>query len=259
LIKQFKFNQMSDIITVPTTSGTEGFLGGGSLGALLIGALLFGGGMGGFGGNRWGGMNGSPAASAVATDVVLNPAFQSLQNQITNLSSSINSNALMAGLDGVNANIQNTVGQLGQGIAAVNNNVTQTNFNNLNSINGLGRDITAANTQALINQIQNFNSVNGNLTNSTNQIISQGAALSTQLLACCCETQKSIAADGNMTRALINQLDKENLLSQLADSKSQVNNLNQTASLTALMAAQTNTILTHLIPNRSCDRDRLIV
>lgn len=64
---------------------------GGSNGILGLLALLgvFRGGYGG-----WGGYGGGVAAgSAVADSVVLNPAFQSLENQISNVQSQINTTA----------------------------------------------------------------------------------------------------------------------------------------------------------------------
>ena len=77
--------------------------------------LLLMGGRGGLGG--WG--NGGAAAGAIATDITLNPAFQSLQNQISTLSGQVNNNnvldqitdgnsQILAGITSVNQNISGT-------------------------------------------------------------------------------------------------------------------------------------------------------
>ena len=64
--------------------GMGGMGTGFGMDALLILLLLGGQNGGGMWGNR-GGNCGGPATTAVATDIVMQPAFQSLQNQITNL------------------------------------------------------------------------------------------------------------------------------------------------------------------------------
>lgn len=228
---------MAETVIMPETSGLGGL--GGGIGGLLIGALL--GSRGGLFGNNWGYGAGGPAASAVATDVVLNPAFQSLQNQISNLSNEVDTNQIIAGITSVNQNVSGTSRDIGRDVANLSTSVATGNFTTLNSINGLGRDITAAQTQALINNLQNFNTLQGNLTTSTNQIISQGAALSSQLAACCCEMKQVVTADGNATRALINDLNVQNLRDQLNAANNKVSNNEQNQYLLT-------TILNHLHP-----------
>jgi len=235
---------MSETVIMPETSGLGGL--GGGIGGLLIGALL--GSRGGLFGNNWGSGVGGPAAAAVAADVVLNPAFQSLQNQISNLSNEVDSNQILAGITSVNQNISGTSRDIGRDIAGLATSQAQGNFTTLTSINGLGRDITAAQTQALINSLQNFNTLQGNLTTSTNQIIAQGTALAAQSAQCCCEVKQAIANDGNETRALINALNVQNLTAQLNDAKSQISNSAQTNALIAAMAQQTNVLIQHLHP-----------
>ena len=226
--------------TVLPTLGTGGMgtgagaLGGGAVG-LLAGLLLGNGGLGGWGGNR------GPAADAAATSVVLNPAFQSLQQQISSLNNEVDNNAILAGITSVNQNISGTSRDIGRDVANLSTAAAAANFTTLSSINGLGRDITAAQTQALINNLQNFNAIQGNLTNSTNQIIAQGTANAMAMQNCCCEIKGLIQSDGNATRSLINDLNVQNLRDQLAAANGKVSNNEQNQYLLS-------TILTHLHP-----------
>ena len=256
------------IFTMPNGANSDGLLGGGGLGALLIGALLFGGGMGGFGGrNGWGS---SPGNNAVATDIVLNPVFQGIQQQVTALGSQINQNAiadtmtdinggLATAIAGVNDNLNGTTRDILAGQATVLASQQANNFTTLSSINGLGRDVTAQANQNALQQLNSFNQLNtaifqgiGALTlqqvTATNQIIAQGTALSTQLASCCCDIREKIGADGDATRALINDLNVQNLRDALAAANNKVSNNDQNQYLL-------NTILSHLSPNR---RDREI-
>jgi len=88
--------------------------------------------------------------------------------------------------------------------------------------------------------------------------------ISRQLCDCCCENKVlglqntaqivgSVKDEGAATRALINQLDKENILSQLNDAKLQISNLNQTIAITAAIDAKLDQIFP---PHFRCgDRD----
>jgi len=96
--------------------------------------------------------------------------------------------------------------------------------------------------------LQGFNTSAMQIQNATNQIIAQGTANAMAMASCCCEIKSAIAADGNATRALINQLDKENLQAQLSDAKNQATNLAQSIAFQNSQAAQTTTILQHLVP-----------
>lgn len=245
------------ILQVP--SQNDGLLGGGGIGALLIGALLFGGGLGGFGAGRMGG----PAAAAVATDVVLNPAFQSLQTQIQTLAGTVASNELGGQINELQATVgSNNIAVLSgikdnanlylQGQASLQTAQAAGNFTTLQSINGLGATVTAQSNQNALQQLNSFNNLttttlqgfNGaamQVQNVTNQIIAQGTALSAQLAECCCQTQIAIKADGDATRGLINDLNVQNLRDQLAAANNQVSNNNQNQYLL-------QTILAHLAP-----------
>lgn len=224
----------------------SGALGGGILG-LLAGMLLTG--RGGFWGN---GVNGGPLANAATTDIVMNPAFQSLQQQIAGISSAMNTNSTNAEIDNVARSIESANLANLQGIAsnaltyqAGNANVltelANGNFTTLNSINGLGRDIVASNTQALINNLQNFNNLSAQVATGNNQIIAGQNAQNAQMAACCCDIKQTISAEGAATRALINDLNVQNLRDQLIAANTKVSNNEQNQYLLS-------TILAHVKP-----------
>ena len=237
-------------------NGNDGLLGGGGIGALLIGSLLFGGnrgGFGGFGGNGgYGGYGngiGAPAVAAVATDIVLNPAFQSIQHQIDQLSGQVGTNSILEAVRHIddqvasyNTNTQNLIGNLATAQATAA-------FTTLQSINDLGRDVTAQANQNALQQLNSFNQLTTTtlqgfnnsamqIQNATNQIIAQGAAnaaavatgfcnISRELAECCCEVKQLIQSDGSLTRALINDTNVQNLRDQLATAQGKVSNNEQ--------------------------------
>jgi len=226
--------------------------GAGVIGGLLLGGLLGNNGNGGlFGGN---GNNGS-LATAATTDVVMNPAFQSLQQQITGLSNSLNT-----------GDIQDAISRNQDSVANLATAVATGNFTTLNSINSLGRDVVTNIHQQDLQQLnsfnnlttttlQGFNSSAMQVQNSTNQIIAQGTANAAAIAAgfcdvekamaqCCCEMKGAIAAEGSATRALINDLNVQNLRDQLSAANNKVSNNEQNQYLL-------NTILTHFHPTTS--------
>jgi hypothetical protein len=216
-----------------------GALGGGVAG-LLLGGLLSNNGNGGLFGNGNNNNNGA-ATTAVTTDIVLNPAFQSLQNQITGLSTTLNT-----------GEIQDSISRLGDGIANIATAQASANFTTLNSINGLSRDLVTNIHQQDLTQMNSFNTLttttlqgfNGlamQNQNSANQIIAQGTANAMAMANCCCEIKSTILADGNATRALINDTNMQALRDQLAAANSKVSNNDQSQYLLT-------TILQHLSP-----------
>ena len=242
-------------IVMPSGNSDGGLLGGGGIGALLIGALLFGGGMGGLGmGNRGGyggyGNVGGPAAAAVATDVVLNPAFQSIQHQIDSLSGQVGNNSLLEAVRhiddqvaGYNTNTQNLIGTLATAQATAA-------FTTLSSINGLGRDFTAQSNQNALQQLNSFNNLttttlqgfNGaamQVQNVTNQIVGQLQAMAATNAACCCEIKSLIQSDGNLTRALINDNTIQNLRDKNVELSGEVSNFRQNQFLISNLKGST--------------------
>lgn len=237
---------------MPNFGGNSGAglgVGGGVLGGLLAGGLggaLAGGLFGNRGGNGngWGGNgNGygyapSPAATAVATDVVLNPAFQSLQNQIESVSSQVVQNGVNNAISDVERSVANTSAGLQGSIANLSTAQATQNFTTLQSINSLGRDVQAQSNQNALQQLNSFNQMNTttlqgfnqaafNQNIATQQIIAQGVATASAMAQCCCEIKEKIGVDGNLTRQLINDLNVQNLRDQLAAANNQVSNFQQ--------------------------------
>jgi hypothetical protein len=211
---------------------------------------------------------GGPAAAAVATDVVLNPAFQSLQNQISTLSNQMNQNAVsdqitdistqtLAGITSINKNLTDSNRDIISSIGAVQTAQAAGNFTTLSSINGLGRDITAQANQNALQQLNSFNQLNTNVmqsfnensrdnANAFNQVQMSLNALSAQNAACCCDLKATIQADGCTTRALIESLNVQNLQAQLADAKSQLASSNQTNQFASMLSNTASTIIHHI-------------
>ena len=250
------------------TNKGDGFgMGGGLIGGLLLGGLLTGRGGGLFGGG-YGAGYGTPAASAVASEIVLTPTLNAIQGQIGNLSNQVNTDALTdqivdgfsgidAGITSINQNISGTTRDLLNSIANVSTAQAAGNFTTLSSINGLGRDITAQANQNALQQLnsfnnlttstlQGFNEVGRDNANAFNQVQMSLNAMSAQNAACCCELKSTIRDDGDATRALINDLNVQNLQAQLSDAKTQNATLSQTITQKALLDAQTNVILQHI-------------
>lgn len=232
-----------------TGGGTGLAAGAGAIGGLILGSLINNNGNGGlFGGNN----NNGALATAATTDVVMNPAFQSLQQQITNMSSQL-----------ANGDLQDAIARNSLQLANFQTASTNDNFTTLTSINGLGRDVQTQVNATNVNMLQNFNqlgiqtlsqfnNLQNQVQNTTNQIISQGTAaaaanaanfcqLEREMATCCCDIKGAIAADGNATRALINDLNVQSLRDQLAAANNQVSNNAQNQYLLS-------TILHHITP-----------
>ena len=206
---------------LPMIGGTTGGLGvgagalGGGLAGLILGSLLANNGNGLFGTN-----NNNAVTSAAATDILLNPAFQSLQQQITNLDS-----------DAQTAEIESSIGRVQTQLGAIDSNLAAANFTTLSSINALGRDITATQNQNALQQLNSFNNLQFQNAQATNQIIAQGTANAMAMAQCCCEIKGTILSDGNETRALINSINLSNIQSELNDAKLRISNAEQSAAL----------------------------
>jgi len=242
--------------------------------ALLI-LLLLGGGQGGLGG--FGGRNGGPAANAVTTDVVLQPAFQALQGQITNLQENLSADAITGKISdlstqlcasGQNLNATNNANtrELAGGISNLATATATGNFTTLQSLNGLQAALTQTATQNLIQGLNQSQITNGLVANGfNNQTLATLTGfnateksidvLAREMAKCCCETQqaieRSICAGKDNTQTILSQLSHDrmaDLTQQLQDAKNQISDLNQTNALIANNAIQTSTILQHLAP-----------
>lgn len=211
---------------------------GGGVAGLVLGSLL------GSNGNGLFGSGGNGNANAAEFGAI-NNQIQTLQaqvgaNDIRNEMESMENTfaTISSGQTSANAaNFSNVIAS----IQGVQTSIASNNLTTLQSINGLGRDITAANTQALINSIQNFNNLGQQVTTASNQIISGQTAMMAQNAQCCCDIKTAIAADGNSTRALINDLNVQNLRDQLNSANNKVSNNEQNQYLLS-------TLIAHLKP-----------
>lgn len=242
-----------------TGTGTGLAAGAGVIGGLLLGGLLGNNGTGLFGGNSNSAGNAEYASLQNQLQTMQGQiGAQSMHSEINELENSLNS-ANIANLQGISNNA--LIYQ--QGNANLATALATGNFTTLTSINGLGRDVTASQNQAALQQLnsfnnlttttlQGFNSSAMQIQNSTNQIIAQGTAnaaavaagfcdVSKQMAQCCCEMKGAIAAEGSATRALINDLNVQNLRDQLAAANNKVSNNDQNQYLIT-------TILAHLRP-----------
>lgn len=282
---------------IPVVGGMTNGLGSGGIGDLLIGALLFGGmgGNGGFG-NRFG-MNGGgygngygygmggcvgtsvqqAATGAVATDLLLSPAFQNIQSQISNLQENISTDHLTGKIGDLSdkvcctsQNLVNTVNdntrELSNGIGSLQAAQVNANFETLRSSNALQAAITTQNTQNLIQGINQSQVTNGLITNGLNNaylaqltgftaIEKSMDGISKDMAECCCEIKStirdSIDVNNNNTQKILDSMASgryQDLLEKYNASQTVVSNLIQTNVLKDNNAAQTATILHHIAP-----------
>ena len=239
----------------------------------LVGSWLGNGFMGGNG--TWGGRGGyglgSPVGVAdLAVDSNMLGRMAGVEAGIANISSNQSSDRVLSELESIENQISTDSAQIGSlismnardaasGIGAINTNIANGNFTTLSSINALGRDFTTIQTQGIIQALNTanltnsviqsgFNEIGRDTTNATNQIIMGQNAISQNMAECCCAIKSTINADGDATRALINDIRLADLQTQLVDAKNQISNSNQTNALVAAMASQTNVILSHIRP-----------
>ena len=172
----------------------------------------------------------APAASAVATDIVLNPALQSIQSQISSLTDQVNDNNILTAITANAGYINDGFRDLTGSLSNISTAVATGNFTTLQSINGLGSSIMAQNNQSALQSLNSFNLLNTNVLqgfntsqlqslNSFNQVLAGLSAQNAQMAECCCDIKTAIASDGDETRALINSLNVSNLTQQLNDAK----------------------------------------
>lgn len=281
---------MSGFTAAPPSNGgyqsvmTPGFGGYGmgmgtgmGIESLLILLLL-----GGNNGNRGGlfgnnGNGGSPAATTVATDVVLAPAFQNLQAQISNLSESISSNKLDSKI-GASMHQAGEIARdqshgtregfssVAESISDLTTNVATGNFTTLQSLNTLQAASTAQNTQNLIQSLNQSQITNGIISQGfnqsyltqltgVNQLEKSLDGVSREMAECCCAIKStirdSIDVNNNNTQKILDSMANgrySDLLEKYNAVQAVNSNLIQTNILKDNNAAQTATILHHLAP-----------
>lgn len=254
-----------NIISVPSTTDGGGFgfgSGGGLLTGLLLSTLFR---------NSWGaGWGGGPAGGPVANEIVLTPTLNAIQNQISTLANQVSQNQTNDELESIEnqMNTNNLATQQGiannardylQGTGQISTAIANGNFVTLQSINGLSSAIVAALNQGQLQSLNSFNNLttttlqgfnqqNLQLLNSFSQVIAGQNAQSAQMAACCCDLKGAIGAstqaikdDNAITRALINDINMQNLRDRLQAAETKVSNNDQNQYLLS-------TILTHLHP-----------
>jgi len=215
---------MTDMTMLPVSTGDSGW---GSGGAAALGAFV-----GSWFGNGWGpGGRGAGAGVVAAEALSTAPILEAVNNvglQVVQGQNGTNM-ALCSGLSNV--------------YTGLNAGITDLGFQTLQS--------QATQTNALT---QGFAGLNTAIVSSANdnRFAMQASinSLQTQMSQCCCETQKSIAAEGAATRQLIQQNLITDLQTQLCDSKSKNAQLESQIYLAGSQAAQTQqiiqTVLAHL-------------
>lgn len=182
----------SDVLAM--TNGRNGgdFLNGNGI-LIILFFLIFGmGGWGGFGGN-----NAATQGALTRAELTEGLNNQSLQREVGDLSSVINSNA-----NAINLGVTSGFANVQQSLCAGFGNIA----------NGMN---------------QNTNLINSNITALGNQV-QQG----------CCNIQNTIHAEGELTRAVIQQNTIQELRDKIADKDRDL----QTATLATALVNQTNTL-----------------
>lgn len=222
---------MDAMSVLPVNAGGEGSAAGaGALGA-FAGALFGswfgdGWGRGGYGGAPAGATAAGQVSAAIDNGVVLD-SLSAIQNQIAN----------------VGANVVNGVNDVSRSVMA-SANATQMGLCDLGY---RGAQETAQVVSALNT---GFGGLNATVQNSGFESRMATQQLASQMAACCCDTQKTIMAEGAATRGLIDRYAYESLQNQLCDAKAKIGSLEAQNYLAASQSAQTqqiiNTVLAHL-------------
>lgn len=240
-------NMSYSVPVMPATTGmNDGLFGSGGTGSFILG-LLFGG--------RWlfGGYGAGTGCGNPCVGEANSAALTGLATQVSEIQSQLNTNTLINGQEDISNDINNGIRSLCtnldnigrdtlSGLGSVQTSIANANFQTLNSINGAVGTITNQNNQAALQNLnsfnnlttttlQGFNEVGRDLATATNQIIMGQNNAASQLAACCCDIKQTISNDGNLTRALINDIRVGDLQTQLQDAKSQISNLSQTSLL----------------------------
>lgn len=228
---------------------------GGDLGALLIGALLFGGGFGGWG---------RGVAGAAGAELAINPQIQSINDRLSTMTNQMNTSALADSIGdlavaansnnlALNQAVDNNARAILQNEGTTQTAIANANFSTLTSLNNTLAAITAQNNQNQLNTLDRFNNQNisiltgfntqnGLINAGFNQLIMGQNNLASQMAACCCDMKQTIAASGAKTDALINSIYVQNLQGQLADTKAQLSNCNQSNYIANLFQTYLNPI-----------------
>jgi hypothetical protein len=233
---------MGDIVPTVPLGGNNGFFGGDGLAAFAGGALgaWFGNGMmnGGWGNGGWNrgggcGCNGGGMTGPIVINADDGHGHCSTAelDALSGIQSSINGLGLQL-LQGQNAsNLADC-----QGFSGVVN-ATNQGFSGLNNV------VTTGNAAIQQSLCQGFGGLNTAILGASKDIALQDCqstgAIVKAISDCCCNTQRAIAEQGQLTRDLINQNTITGLQTALCDAKSKIGSLESQAVLAASQAAQT--------------------
>ncbi len=198
----------------------------------------WGGGFGNNGGNG-GCCNSAPSAPSVVIAGGAGGCGSTAElDALTGLQASVNSLGLQS-LQGQNTTNMAMCQGFSGVVAADNANTASVNNSLTQGFAGLNTTIVSGD-QAIQNSLcQGFNGLNTAVLVSSKDAALQNCqstnALTNAIDNCCCTTQRTIAAEGSATRALVSQLDRERLLTQICDLKSENASLkNQTFTSQAI-------------------------
>lgn len=218
--------------------GGGGFFGGGNglsaFAGAALGSLFFNGGGFGWGGNGRGGCGGSCGGSG---PIIVNGGDSGRGHcstaeldALSGIQSSINGVGLSV-IQGQNASnlascqgFSGVVNASNQGFAGLQNTITNGNAGIQQSIcQAAGGLNTAILTSSKDNALLNCQSTN---------------AITSAIAECCCKTQTAIHAEGEATRSLMSQLDRERLLRESSAKDAKIAALESQAFIAASQTAQ---------------------
>lgn len=206
-----------NLLPVNTDSG----FGSPAIGAFA--GALFGSWFGDGWGGRGYGAGAAPVTAAVDTGIVL--------DNLNNIQQSVNGvgMSVVNGVNGVNTTVLQSANATQQGLCSLGYQGAQETAQVVSALNqGFGG----------LNSVVQANGYEARLATQT---------LGSQMAECCCETQKTIMAEGQATRALIDRYAYENLQTQLCDAKAKISTLETQNYLQASQAAQTQQIISTVI------------
>lgn len=248
-----------------TRTGGGGVFGSGDGGGLLMGLLfsqLFG---GGAFGNRMGAA-GAHGAHGLA-DAAAAAAVTSAKDAVAATNSS--KDYIDSNIDALSKQCCCSTQDIMTAINAISKQCCCSTQDIINQVNALSPQIMQGFFNAQIQTLQSQNAVTGavtdtkfaisqqldghatdaaiancdtkNLINTTsaalqNHAAMQYASITNQLSAQTCQIEKTVVADGQSTRALINSIETDRLRTELADAKVRISNQEQTASIAAMIA-----------------------
>lgn len=218
---------------------------GGAIGG-LIGSWFGNGWNGGWGGRGYGCDGHGFTAGAELT------SNAAIMNQLSSIQDTINSGTV-ADLQAQNA----TNMAMCQGFSGVVNNANQ-NMSTLNNtavqgFAGLNTAVSSGNAGIQQSLCQGFSGLNTAVLVSSkdNALLNceSTSAVKSAISDCCCNTQRTIMSESAATRSLVSQIERDELLRELADAKCKLSSLENQQFTSAQIAAQSNQLRSEMNAN----------